>query len=453
MSEAADPALAEVLGRALDCARRSGASAADAVLVQVESSSSAVRLGEVETVKLSRERRLGLRCFAGQGSAVASTADLERASIEAFAADVVAMARVVVPDPTAGLPDAAALAADRPDLEIADWAGLELAPEERIARARRCEAAALAVDPRIVNSEGAELHVSASGVHYASSAGFAGDYRSTAYSLSVSPIAADDTGMQRDSWWDARRHLARLADPEEIGRIAARRALRRLGARPVATQEVPVVFDPQTAASLLGHLAAAVCGGAIYRKVSFLQDRIGEAIASPLVHVVDDGRLAAGLASRPFDAEGVATRRTTVVEAGILQSYLLDTYGARKLERHTTGNAARSVGDVPAAAPTNFHLLPGASTPDEIVAAVDRGLFVTSLSGFGVNGVTGDYSRGAAGLWIENGELTFPVEEITIAGNLLQMLHDIAMVGSDLELRSSISAPTLLVARMTVGGR
>ncbi|MEW6273362.1 MAG: metallopeptidase TldD-related protein [Thermodesulfobacteriota bacterium] len=447
------PELVDVATAAVERARRVGATACDAVMIEVESSSTAVRLGEVETVKLSRERRLGLRCFVGQASAVASTADLAPGALDAFASQVVEMARAVAPDPVAGLPDPALLARDFPELEIADPAGLELSPEERVERARRCEAAALGADPRLVNSEGADFALSAAHVAYASSLGFAGSYRSTSYALSVAPVAAQDGSMQRDYWYDASRSLARLADPESIGRKAAERVLRRLGARPVATQQVPVVFDPQTAATLLSHLASAACGGALYRRASFLLDRIGQPIASALVTIVDDGRMPRGLASRPFDAEGVATRRNVVVEGGVLKSYLLDTYAARKLDLQTTGSAARSVGDVPGATPTNFHLAKGASTPEQVIASVERGLYVTGLSGFGVNGVTGDYSRGASGLWIENGELTHPVEEVTIAGNLLDMFRGIEMVADDLVFRSSIASPTVKIGRMTVAGR
>jgi PmbA protein len=443
----------DTLARVLERAGAAGASACDAVMVEHESSATSVRLGEVETVKLSRERRLGLRCFAGQASAVASTADLDGAAIDAFAGQVVEMARAVAPDPFSGLPDPTQLARALPDLDLDDPAGLDLSPEERVERARRCEAAALGSDPRLVNSDGADFSLSASRVAYASSAGFSGSYRSTAYGLSVAPIAQVDGHMQRDYWYDAGRSLARLADPETIGRTAAARTLRRLGARPVPTQQVAVVFDPQTAATLLSHLAGAVCGGALYRRASFLLDKLGEAIASPLVTVVDDGTLPRGLGSRPFDAEGTPTRRNVVVQSGTLQSYLLDGYAARKLSLHSTGNAARSVGDVPSASSTNFYLERGPHAPADIIASVPRGLYVTGLSGFGVNGVTGDYSRGASGIWIENGTLTHPVEEVTIAGNLLQMYRDIEMVGDDLQFRSSVASPTVKITRMTVAGR
>jgi PmbA protein len=305
----------------------------------------------------------------------------------------------------------------------------------------------------LTNSEGAEFSVSSSRVVYASSLGFSGSYATTGYSLSVSPVAAENGTMQRDYWWDSKRALDALAEPEAIGRIAAERTLRRLGARPVPTQQVPVVFDPQAAATLVHHVAGAVCGGALYRRASFLLDKLGCEVAVPLVTITDDGRMPGGLGSSPFDGEGVATQRTSVIERGVLRSYLLDSYSARKLGRESTGNAARSVGDVPAASPTNLYLAAGSSSPEEIIASVDCGLYVTSLSGFGVNGVTGDYSRGAAGLWIEKGRLAYPVEEITIAGNLLAMLREIEMVGSDLVFRSSIAAPTVKIRRMTVGGR
>jgi PmbA protein len=258
--------------------------------------------------------------------------------------------------------------------------------------------------------------------------------------------------MQRDSWYHVTRRRARLDDPEEIGRIAARRAVRRLGARRVKTAEVPVVFDPDMAGSLLRHLAGAVSGGAIYRGLSFLTDRLGTAIAPAFINVFDDGLLADGLGSKPFDGEGLPTRRTPVIENGVLATYLCDTYAARKLSRRPTGNAARSVGDSPHVSPTNFFLPAGTTTPEEIIGSVRNGLYVTELMGFGVNATSGDYSRGASGLWIENGRLAYPVSEITIAGNLLQMFRDIEVVGSDLEMRHSIAAPTLKIARMTVAG-
>jgi len=437
---------------AVELARASGATGADAVAVVSESSLSAVRLGEVEKVKLSRERRVGLRCLVGTRSAVGSTADLTEAALRRFVQDAVEMARVVAEDPHAGLPETTALARDWPDLGLADPAGLGIGPEERLDRARRCEAAALAVDARLQNSEGADFTLSSGRVAYASSAGFAGAYDSTSYGLSVSPVARDGGTMQRDGWWDASRAIADLASPEEIGRIAAERTLRRLGARPVPTQRVPVVFDPITAASLIGHLAGAVSGRALYLRSSFLLDRMGEAIASPAFTVIDDARIVRGPGSRPFDGEGLPTRRSVIVEEGVLRSWLLDTYAARRLGLESTASAGRGVGDFPSAGASNFFLSPGPHSPEEIIASVERGLYVTSLSGFGVNGVTGDYSRGAAGLWIEGGVLTHPVEEVTIAGNLLEIFRDVEMVGDDLRLRTRIAAPTLKIREMALAG-
>jgi PmbA protein len=258
--------------------------------------------------------------------------------------------------------------------------------------------------------------------------------------------------MQRDYWYTAGRRFDRLEPAQNVGRTAARRTLRRLGARKISTCRVPIVFDPETAATLVRHLAAAVSGSAIYRGTSFLRDKLGESVASRELSVHDDGTIPGALGSKPFDAEGLPTRKTVVVDGGVLRSYLLDCYSARKLGLQSTGNASRSIGEAPSVAPTNLFMLPGAHTPEEIIASVERGLYVTELIGFGINPVTGDYSRGAVGLWIERGELTHPVEEVTIAGNLLEMFRAIDMLGNDLAFRGAISAPTLRIADMTVAG-
>ena len=444
--------LRAALQTVLDFATRAGATAADAVLVQQASFSAGVRLGEVEKLTDAREKRLGLRVFIGERSALAATADLTRGGLARCADDTVALARVTQPDPAHGLPERAALATEAPDLELYDDAAAAPSPETALARARAAEGAALAVDPRLSNSEGAEFSQSGATVAYASTLGFDGGYRSSAFDLSVQPVAVTDGHMQRDYWYARSRHLARLDDAAEVGRRAAARTVRRLGARRVPTQEAPIVFESEVAASLLRHLAGAVVGQSLYRGTSFLLGRLGDVIASPLVTVVDDGRMPSGFGSRPFDAEGLATRRTVVLQDGTLASYLFDTYSARRMKAASTGNAARAVGDAPSAAPTNFYLAAGTSSPEEIIASVDRGLLVTELIGFGVNPVTGDYSRGAAGLWIEHGEVTHPVEEITIAGNLLEMFRDIEMVGNDLVFRGSVAAPTLKIRRMTIAG-
>jgi PmbA protein len=288
----------------------------------------------------------------------------------------------------------------------------------------------------------------------ANSHGFIGSYNGSSFSLSVSPIASDArTGsMQRGVWYEVQRKFARLASAESIGREAARRAVRRLGARRVATKRVPVVFDQETAGSLLANLCSAVSGYGLYKRASFLLDQLGRTIASDLITVYDDGRMVGGLGSRPFDGEGVATRKNTIVERGVLTSYLLDTYSGKKMGLPSTGNASRSVGESPSVGPTNFYLVPDTKTPEQIIGSVKEGLYLTELIGFGINMVTGDYSRGASGFWIENGELAFPVEEITIAGNLKQMLKDIEMVGNDLVFRGRVASPTIKIAEMMVAG-
>jgi PmbA protein len=436
----------------IDFAMRAGATAADAVLVQQATFAAAVRLGEIEKLTDAREKRLGVRVFVGERSALSATADLSRGGLARCAEDTVALARVTQPDRAQGLPDRTAFATEAPDLDLYDDAAAAPSPDDAVARAREAEGAALASDPRLTNSEGAEFEQAAATVAYASSLGFDGGYRSSVFDLTVQPVAVSDGRMQRDYWYTRARHLARLQDAAEVGRRAAARAVRRLGGRRVPTQEAPVVFEPEVAASLLRHLAGAVVGQSLYRGTSFLLGRLGERIASDLVTVVDDGRLPSGHGSRPFDAEGLPTRRTTVVDQGRLASYLLDTYSARRLDLASTGNASRAVGDAPSAAPTNLYVAAGTTPPESIIASIDRGLLVTELIGFGVNPVTGDYSRGAAGLWIEHGELAYPVEEITIAGNLLDMFRDIELVGTDLEFRTAIASPTLKIRRMTIAG-
>jgi PmbA protein len=443
---------AELASRCVEKALGRGASAADAVVIEHDSHSAKVRLREVESVELCRERRVGLRCFHGQASAVASTADLSERSLDAFVNEVLGMAKVLRPDPEAGLPEPDQLEIDPPPLVLADAEEFEPDGDAAIALARRCESAALDADPRIRNSEGSTFSESANNIGYASSIGFQGEYRTTAYSLSVAPLAEADGGMQRDYWWDSNRRRSSLATPEEIGKVAAQRTLRRLGARKVPTTRAPVIFEAPVAGSLAGHLASAICGGALYRGMSFLRDRLGETIASPLLTITDDGRLSDGPASRPFDAEGLPTRHTNIVNQGRLENFLLDTYAARKLGMASTGNASRSLSDAPGASPTNFHVAPGTTSPSGMLAGLSRGLLVTGLSGMGVNANTGDYSRGASGLWIEDGAIAFAVEEITIAGNLLDMYLSIDAVGDDLRPRTGIASPSLRIGEMTIAG-
>jgi PmbA protein len=439
--------LASVLRRASE----RGATAADGFLVEDTSFSASVRLGQVDTVTHSREQRLSIRVFAGRASAAASTSDLSRASLERLVDEATALARVTAEDPHAGLPDPDQLIDRVPDLELEDREGEEPTPEQKVETARRAEAAALAVDPRITNSEGAEYFDRRARYAYATSAGFARGYATSSYGITVTPVASQNGEMQRDAWYTTARRRRALEDAEAVGRTAAARALRRLGARKVKTAEVPVIFDPDTAASLVRAIAGAASGPSLYRRASFLLDRLGTRVAAPAVTIVDDGGLEAALGSRPFDGEGLATRRTAVVQEGVLASYLLDTYSGRKLGLASTHHASRD-GTGVGVGTTNLMLLPGSETPEALIRSVKRGLYVTDLIGFGVNGVTGDYSRGAAGLWIDNGELAYPVEEVTVAGNLLEMLDRVEGIGNDLVLRDRTASPTLKIARMVVAG-
>jgi PmbA protein len=442
----------ELAEQILGQAKRQGATAGDVGMVEGDSFYVTVRLGEIDKISQSREKRLGLRLFRDTSSATASTSDISQASIDKLIDDTLVMARATAPDEYSGLPAAEDLVCDPPELDLVDDLGSKVGVEEKIRLAREAEASALAVDPRVVNSEGAEFSGHLQRVVYASSLGFAGEYRSTVFGLSVAPVVGENGSMQRDSWYSMKRKFDELEPPAAIGQKAAQRALRKLGARKVSTREVPVVFDPETAASLLRHLSSAVSGYSLYKRASFLLGKLGQKIASERLSVVDDGTIPAALGSRPFDGEGMASRRNVVIEEGVLRSYLLDTYSAKKLGLRSTGSAARSVGGPPVVAPTNFYLLPGPYSPEQILDSVDEGFYVTDLIGFGVNLVTGDYSRGASGFWIEKGKLSYPVEEVTIAGNLQGMLSDIEMVGNDLEMRNRTCSPTVKLGRMTVAG-
>ena len=444
--------LTEVAKELLAKAKSQGVSAADVLVAEGDSVSVQVRLSEVDRLSKAREKSLGVRVFFGKRSASASTSDFSEASLERLVTDTCSLARAVAEDDTSGLPEEKAMAKDYPILDLYDPTTLNM--EEEIDLARRAEAAALAADSRITNSEGADCGTATGSVILANTHGFVGSHTSSRFSLSVTPVAVNnETGaMQRDSWYSVKRKFGQLDSPELIGKKAAERTVRRLGARKVETQRCPVVFDQEMAGSLLGHLSSAVSGYSLYKGASFLLGQLGKRIAADHVWVEDDGLMADGLGSRPFDGEGLPTRKTIVVESGVLASYLLDTYSGRKLGLPSTGNAARSIGENPSVAPTNLFLRPGTDSPEAIISSVKQGLYVTELIGFGVNMVTGDYSRGAAGFWIENGELAYPVEEVTIAGNLRQMFTNIEVIGNDLEFRGRIASPTLKIAEMMVAG-
>lgn len=445
----------DIASNLLTKARKKGASAGDIVLAEGETSSVQVRMGAIDKLSNAREKRLGIRLFFGQRTAVASTADFSDQSLNDLVSTACLFAQTTSEDPYAGLPNDTGSewkARNHPDLDLYDPNLMSLSMKDRIEMAKKAEAAAFAENNRITNSDGSDLSMNSRRITYANTNGFTGQYESSSISVSVTPIASANGSMQRDYWYSVKRKLAELDSPESIGQEAARRTLRRLGARKILTRSCPVVFDSETAGDLLANISTAVNGYSIYKGASFLAGKLEQPIASQYVTVVDDGTIPSGLGSRPFDGEGLMTRKTSIIQNGILKSFLLDSYSGRKLKLSSTGNAARSIGDVPVASPTNFFMAPGPHTPSDIIKATKQGLYVTELIGFGVNLITGDYSRGASGIWIENGELAYPVEGITIAGNLIEMLQRIEMIGNDLSFRSSINAPTLLIGQMTVAG-
>ncbi len=432
-------------------AQAAGASAADLLIAEGTEFSVTIRKGEIETLKEAGSKALGVRVFVGKRTASSYTSDFSLPALQALVSETVAMARATGEDAAAGLPEEM-VPAEEVDLGLYDPSVTALPVADRIERARRAEAAALSV-PGITNSQGSAYGSGEGSVVLANTSGFLGTYRSSSVSQSVTPQAQHDGSMERDYWYTTGRGVGELLTPEEVGRIAAERTLRRLGARPVPTAEAPVVFDPETAAELLGTVFGALSGYAVFRNATFLKDRLGETVASPLLTLVDDGRRPRGLGSRPFDGEGLPTRRNVPLERGVLRHYLCDSYSARKIGSRPTGSARRGVGGGPSVGASNLCFEPGPLTPDEIIGDVDRGLYVTDLIGFGIDLVSGDYSQGAVGHWIEKGRLVHPVHEVTIAGNLKQMLVDVDAVGNDLEWRGSVACPTLRIRRMTISGK
>jgi len=440
----------ELASEILNAARTSGADAADVLVSEGTEFSVTVRKGEVETLTEAGSKALGLRVFVGKRTASTYSSDFSWPTLARLVDEVVGMARATSEDAAAGLPDEMVPPEDV-ELGMFDPTPQALPAEERIERARRAEAAALQT-PGIANSQGASWGSGEGSLVYASSRGFLGGYRMSSVSLSVVPQAEKDGQMERDHWYTAGRGLSDLEAPEAVGRTAAERTLRRLGARQVKTAEVPVVFDPDSAGEILGTLFSAISGYAVFRNATFLKDRLGQAVASPLVTLVDEGRRPRGLGSRPFDGEGLPTRRNVPIEKGVLRFFMCDAYSARKIGGKPIGAARRGVGGGPGVGASNLYFEPGTLAPEAIIGSVERGLYVTDLIGFGVNVVTGDYSQGAVGHWIENGRLAHPVHEVTIAGNLREMLMDIDAVGSDLVFRGASASPTLRIRKMTVSG-
>jgi PmbA protein len=431
---------------------KQGATDAEAIGIETTEFNVEVRLGQVEKLQEAASRGIGLRVLYQSRQASCATSDVGPEAIDELITNAVAMAMHTSVDEAAVLPDREELAKDIADLVIHDSEIVEMQTERKIEMARLSEESARAFDRRITNSEGSACSTTVANISLATSAGFAGEYHSTICSIVVAPIAKEGEQMQVGYWGDRQRSLTKLDPAEEIGREAARRALRKLGARKVATQEAQIVFESSATEELLSDFFEAINGTSIFQRASFLVGKLGEQIAAPALTIVDDGQMRGAIGSRPFDGEGIATRRTVVVDNGVLKNYLLNSYTARKLSLRSTANASRGLVGAPGVGVSNFFIAPGVYTPDQIIASVKNGFYVTEMIGFGFNPVTGDYSRGASGWWIENGKLAYPVEEVTIAGNFRDMLLGIEMIGNDLRFRGKIAAPTIKVERMMVSG-
>jgi PmbA protein len=433
--------LTRIAQQVLDVARRVGATAAETEISQAVGQSVTVRQGEVETIAYNRDKGIGVTLYVGQRRGQASTADFSDDAIRAAVEKAFAIARYTAEDPAAGLADAARLARHWTDLDLYHpWA---LSVEDAIELGREAERAALAVDKRITNSEGSSVSRGDSEFVYANSNGFLGGYRSSRHHIDVSVIGEDESGLQRDYWYTAARVASELQPAADVGRIAGERTARRLNARRLGTLECPVLFEAPEASDLIGSFVHAASGGSLYRKSSFLLDSLGKTIFSPQVSIREEPHIPRARASAPFDAEGVATQARNVVSDGVLEGYFLGSYSARKLGMTSTANAGGA---------HNLVVVPGSDDLAALMKRMGRGLLVTEQLGQGVNLVTGDYSRGAAGFWIENGEIAYPVEEITIAGNLKDVFRGIVAVGNDVDRRGSRHVGSILVDRMTVAG-
>lgn len=458
MSNTIDQDLARLLELGEHIVKRAtdgGATVAECTLRSGAELSAKVRLGETELVEEAGHRAAGLRLMKGKRVAMTSTSDFSEFGLSRFVGDALELLELSQDDPFAGPADPKLLCdpSAQPDLMLYDPKGGSVDAAQAIDLATRGEAAARTFDARITNSEGATFGRTAGGAALVLSSGFRASYKGSYASLSVVPVA-DDVGnkKRRGYHWTAKRFFDELEPADAVGQEAARRTLRKLGARTVGTCEAPVVFDPDAARSILGLLAGCVMGSSIWRKSSYLVGREGTRVASDLVNVTDDPLILKAPGSRPFDGEGLASRRNVVVEKGILRTYLCDSYSARKLGRESTGSASRGGGGGVGPSTSNFVLAPGSDSNEAIVKGTARGLYVTEMMGFGFNAVTGDFSRGASGFWIENGELAYPVSEVTISLNVDQLFQAIDVVGSDLDLRTSTASPTFRVSKMTIAG-
>ncbi|MFO7541499.1 MAG: metalloprotease PmbA [Thiobacillus sp.] len=425
----------------IEHAAKQGATAADTEMSEGVGQNVSVRQGEIETIEYNKDKGAGVTVYVGKRRGHASTSDLSEAALKSAVDKALTIARYTAEDDAAGLPDADRLAQTVPDLDL--YHPWTLSVEEAAERARACEAAALAVDKRLTNSEGASVSSHASHFIYANSLGFCNGYAGSRHGISVAVIGEDKGTMQRDYWYTSARNASKLESAESVGRTAGARTVRRLNGRKLDTRTCPVIFEAHIATGLIGNFVAAVSGSSLYRKSSFLLDSQGQQVFSPRVQISEQPFIPSGLGSAPFDSEGVTCLERDVVKDGVVQGYFLSSYSARKLGLATTGNAGGS---------HNLIVTPGEHDLDGLLKQMDSGLLVTELLGHGANMVTGDYSRGAAGFWVEGGEIQYPVEEITIAGNLADMFKGIVEIGNDVERRGSKQVGSILIDRMTVAG-
>jgi len=448
------PDYRRVAERARDAALKAGADQADAYVSVGRKTSVKVREGEVEELTQAGSKMMGVRVLVAGRTALLYTSDFSARAVRGLAKDAVALAKHSGADDFAGIPEWKAPRKDPASkLDLFDPTFLEDPMEAKIARAKACEAAAEAVSKKIKNTQGTGYNEGFGEVTLASSNGFVGSYLGSHCGIHTIPIAIAKGKRETDYWSSAARFLADLDDPEEVGRIAANRSLARLGGEVPDTEELPVVFDPDSAATILGHWASACSGGAIFREASFLRDKLKQKVAPAHFTMLDDPLVKRGLGSRPFDGEGLPSKKNVVIKAGKLERFLTDSYAARKLRKPRTHSASRGAASGPGVSTTNLYLQAGKHTPEQILGTISKGVYVTSFMGHGVNLVTGDYSRGATGFLIENGHLSRPLQGFTIAGNLLEMLGDVEMIGDDLEFRHATNAPTIKIKKMMIGGK
>jgi PmbA protein len=433
--------------------KKQGADAADVFISSSQGFNTTVRLGNIERLQQSTSKGLGLRVFKNGATALTFTTDFQGKTVQDLVKETLEIVKVSNADQYNGLAPKELLGEYTGKLSIFDESLAKITPEQKIAMVKEMEEAGRAYDKRITNSNGASWSNSIGQVTLANSDGFVGQYQTTNASMSVRLLAEENGVKQTDGWFSFHRYFNKLDSPAAIGKEAGRRVIARLGGKKVKSQAVPVVLDPNVASSFVGMIFGAASGGSIYRRSSYLVDKVGQEIVAPTITIVDDATMGDGIASRPFDAEGVKSSQVTVIENGVLKTYVCDSYAARRLKAQVTGNAGRGFSSAPGVGSSNLFIKNGAAIPKDIIKSVKNGLYLMEMFGSGVNSVTGDFSQGATGFWIENGEITYPVQEITIAGNVLRVLKNVQAIGNDLSFKlGSTASPTLLISEMTVGG-